>query len=150
MSVSRPFHVQLYCAAVAASAHEGSNLDYGGASLTRALPPPRTGFFGCSFEAWMQQMLARSGVYAEGDGSWSWTSTDKNERNAPAWRMEGMIYDRDGRLFYVDVQGQCTLAAWQDLVGALDIPPQSSLAICVAELGAWITPSGFEAWLSME
>lgn len=148
MTVSRPFHVQLYCASSAQSEDSGSNFDYQGAMLTRAIPPQGMGFFGCSFEQWMHKMLQRPGVYAEGDGSWSWTAQEKNERGAPVWRMEGMIYDRDGKVFYVDVQGQCTADAWRDMVEALQARDER-LSICLAELGVWVSASGFEQWLAI-
>ncbi len=95
----------------------------------------------------MQGLLRHKGVYAEGDGSWSWTADAKNERQRPLWRIEGMIYDRDEKVFYVDMQGQCTLEPWKILIDTLQVPQGSRLAICIAELGAWVDPPGFERWL---
>ncbi len=146
LMISSEFHVQLYC--VDGSYHPiGTSIDYNGLPLQRSNPPAQLSFFNRSFEQVLERLLQLPGVYAEWDGSWSWTASEKNERGLPAWRIEGMIYDRDAKVFYVDMQGRCTSQAWDTIISALEIPEERSLAICLATLGAWVDRESFEIWI---
>ncbi len=146
MNVSPDFHVQLYCHPKS-TPQEIGEITYQGRKLRQAVQPTKTGFFECSFESLMAQMLKWSGVYAEWDGSWSWTATEKNEAGRPAWRLEGMMYDRDEHVFYIEMQGQCTLSAWRTIVDALQLSAEQQLGICLTKQGCWVEPASFEEWL---
>ena len=55
-------------------------------------------------------------MFVEPDGSFLWTSGAV----APDWRLEGTIYD-DGRVVrYMDLCGDCPLAAWKSFLSAFD------------------------------
>jgi hypothetical protein len=43
-------------------------------------------------------------MYFEPDGSFVWRSS----AGEPAWQLDGMVYDRDGRVLYVELRGACS------------------------------------------
>jgi hypothetical protein len=54
----------------------------------------------------------------EPDGSFVW----KGIHSGRPWQLDGMIYDRNGRVVHVEVQGTCPLAAFDRLLAALGWP----------------------------
>ena len=148
MSVSQPFHVQLYCA-VAEVGLVSNNMvfEHGGELLQQTEPPRKPGFFRHSFEQFMDITTAWSGVYAEGDGSWSWVAGEKNARREPLWKVEGMIYDRADRIFYVELQGQIDNTAWPKLIEALGVWHEDRILICLTKQGVWVEAESFASWL---
>jgi hypothetical protein len=45
------------------------------------------------------------------DGSFVWVGDQ--------WQLDGMIYDRDEQLQYVDLKGECPLGNWRELMAIL-------------------------------
>ncbi len=62
--------------------------------------------FGCSFEAAQARLAALERMFIEADGSFVWASP----QDRPAWQVDGNLYDRAGRLIYVDLAGNCPQA----------------------------------------
>ncbi len=150
MIVSPPFHLQLYYASESiesASASEATVVLSGKALRTYA-SPPQFGFFPTSFESLISTMTSWSGVFAEWDGSWGWVASEKDEHRRPLWRLDGMIYDRDQKVFYIELQGQCTLDAWRLFLAALGVTDTNRLAICWTHEGLWLNQNSFETWLT--
>jgi hypothetical protein len=149
MSVSQHFHVQLYCCADQSDQSKGKlcTIEYESRELARTQSPQSIGFFGASFEEFFSSLRQHSGVYSEGDGSWSWTSPEKQFNGRPAWRLEGMVYDRSDSVFYIEVQGTCTIAQWQVIVDCLKVSEHNQLAICLATQGVWVDLLSFQNWL---
>ena len=40
-----------------------------------------------------------------------------------SWQLDGNLYDRDGRLLYVELKGACSATAFAQLRSALGAPP---------------------------
>lgn len=61
-------------------------------------------------------------MFFEMDGSFVWMDHD----STPASQMDGMVYDRQGKLEYVEIKGACNAQQWHTLCQAvcgLAIPP---------------------------
>jgi len=72
---------------------------------------------GKSFEEAAATLSALPRLFFEPDGSFVWVSTVESP-----WQVEGWLYDRDGRLLYVELKGTCPRAAFDDLLRAFGWP----------------------------
>jgi len=70
-----------------------------------------------SFESFAKTLENIAGMYFEMDGSFVWVDHDA----APASQMDGMVYDRQDKLAYVEIKGACNVKQW--------------LTICLAACG---------------
>jgi hypothetical protein len=68
-----------------------------------------------SFEGLAAALSNLPGMFFEMDGSFVWV----DHQSHPPRQMDAMVYDRDGRLEYVDVKGDCNLEQWQALCHAI-------------------------------
>lgn len=73
---------------------------------------------GVSFEAAAQSLEQLPRMFFEPDGSFVWTSG----QDEPAWQVDGNLFDRDGRLLFVDLKGTCPVARFEDLLNACGWP----------------------------
>ena len=71
-----------------------------------------------SFEEASAALTALERMYCEPDGSFVWTSS----RDEPAWQVDGNLYDRDGRLLFVDLNGSCPCDRFDRLLAAFGGP----------------------------
>ena len=71
--------------------------------------------FATSFEEARSQLDALPRMYTEPDGSFVWVSPHGD----PAWQVDGNLYDRDGRLLFVDLKGTCPGDCFDRLLAAL-------------------------------
>ncbi len=78
--------------------------------------PPGTPFV-VTFEDVSAALATFERLYIEPDGSFVWTSTGE-----PAWQLDGVLYDRDGRLQHIDLKGTCPAAALDRLLSTLGWP----------------------------
>lgn len=110
-----------------------------------------------SFEGLVEAMQGLSGMYFEMDGSFVWV----DHACSPAKQMDAMVYDRDGRLAYVEVKGDCSQYQWLLLCRAMCMMPvepselpletsedastwaalDNALRIHEVRLGNWVTAS---------
>lgn len=60
-----------------------------------ALPLP------ISFEEAYSALQSLPRMFIEPDGSWVWVSSDPEQ----PWQLDGMLYDRGGKLLYVELKG---------------------------------------------
>lgn len=74
--------------------------------------------FACTFEQATARLAALERMYCEPDGSFVWVSS---QQESP-WQVDGNLYDRDGRLLFVDLKGICPPAAFDRLLEALGWP----------------------------
>jgi hypothetical protein len=72
----------------------------------------------CSFEEARARLSKIERMYSEPDGSFVWASS----RKGPPWQIDGNLYDRDGRLLFVDLKGTCPAAQFDRLLQALGWP----------------------------
>ena len=73
-----------------------------------------------SFESLAEKLGSMPGMVFEMDGSFVWVDHDFT----PASQMDGMVYDRLGKLEYVEIKGACNAQQWHTLcqiVCGLDI-----------------------------
>ena len=70
-----------------------------------------------SFESFAKTLENIVGMHFEMDGSFVWV----DHETAPASQMDGMVYDRQDQLAYVEIKGACNAKQW--------------LTICLAACG---------------
>lgn len=89
-----------------------------GRELQALLIPPAelNGPLGVSFEEGFESLSRFSRMFVEPDGSLVWVSDDPAK---PPWQVDGVLYDRNGRLLYVELKGTCSRAAFGRLLAAL-------------------------------
>lgn len=66
---------------------------------------------GTGFVEVCQQLDQTPRLHLELDGSFVWVGE--------GWQLYGMIYDRDERLQYVDLRGNCPKSVWSSLTAML-------------------------------
>lgn len=81
-----------------------------------------------SFEAAAERLQQLERCYLEPDGSFTWV-IDAGQRQ----QVDGMLYDAEGRLQYVDLKGTCGCPAWQRLVAR--IAPATPLTVLPVQQG---------------
>ena len=57
--------------------------------------------FNFSFEAAVERLNQLERMFSEPDGSFVWTSP----HDGPMWQIDGNLFDRNGRLLFVDLKG---------------------------------------------
>lgn len=76
-------------------------------SLQRPLP--------ISFEEVSERLERLPRMFLEPDGAFVWVSSSNDEK----WQVDGVLYDRDGHLMFVDLKGECPEMAWSELLYAM-------------------------------
>ncbi len=74
--------------------------------------------FPVTFEQAEAALAALPRLFIEPDGSFVWVADDAQG----SWQIDGHLYDRNGRLLYVEVKGRCPAAAFDHLLHALSWP----------------------------
>ncbi len=72
----------------------------------------------CSFEEARERLEHLGRMFCEADGSFVWVSS----QGEPAWQVDGNLYDRNGRLLFVDLKGTCPNDQFDRLLTALGWP----------------------------
>ncbi|MGE0609337.1 MAG: hypothetical protein AB7O62_19755 [Pirellulales bacterium] len=73
--------------------------------------------FDVSFEETGDTLNRLPRMFFEPDGSFVWVG-----EGPPAWQMDGLLYDRDGRLLYAEIKGCCPPAQFDQFLAALGWP----------------------------
>jgi hypothetical protein len=71
-----------------------------------------------SFEEAVDQLQKLPRMFIEPDGAFVWVSA----QDTTNWQVEGVLCDRNGRLMFVDLKGECTEEALQQLLSVLGSP----------------------------
>ncbi len=71
-----------------------------------------------SFEQAAARLRQLPRLFLEPDGALLWVSGPAE----PAWQLEGCLYDRRGRVMYVELVGTCTSDAFDRLLEVFDWP----------------------------
>jgi hypothetical protein len=72
----------------------------------------------CSFETARTKLEQLPRMFCEADGSFVWVSP----QGAPAWQVDGNLYDRNERLLFVDLKGSCPAEEFDRFLTALGWP----------------------------
>ncbi len=111
------FHVCLHARPVDARA--GSKKLLAGLELeTLEVVPAELPPLGVSFEEAAAALGAFPRMYCEPDGSFVWVSS-AGEVN---WQVDGNLYDRAGRLLFIDLKGNCPAIEFDRLLTACGWP----------------------------
>ena len=101
--------------------------------------------FPVSFERASADLAALPRMFIELDGSLVWVAGD-GERD---WQVDGVLYDRNGRLLYVELKGQCPKDEFERLLRALGWPGTSLMFQLVHE-AVYLTEAEFRLWADRE
>jgi hypothetical protein len=71
-----------------------------------------------SFEAAAESLAELPRMFVEPDGSFVWTSS----QGQPKWQIDGNLFDRDGRLLFVDLKGSCPADELNNLLSCFGAP----------------------------
>ena len=127
-----------------AEAADGESVELRGASyrllvirpdmLTAAVLP-------VTFEQAEASLAALPRMFIEPDGSFVWVADDTPR----SWQVDGNLYDRDGRLLYVEVKGSCPAATFDRLLRTLGWPEVPLMFQLVRE-AVYLDEAGFRNW----
>jgi hypothetical protein len=112
------FHIAVH--ARAAEVADGPTLDLHGGSY-RTLAAPAATFsatLSVTFEQAGEALGQLPRLYFEPDGSFVWVSSS----GEPRWQVDGNLFDRDGRLLFVDLKGSCPPEQFDQLLAAFGWP----------------------------
>jgi hypothetical protein len=85
-----------------------------------------------SFEQLLAQLEKLPRMFVEWDGSFVWRgggsggsfSSSESGGNDDTWQLDGMVYDLQGAVRYVELKGCCLSQPWSEFMGALGCPTQ--------------------------
>ncbi len=84
--------------------------------------------FSVTFEEVFTALEAWPRMFIEPDGSFVWVGEELQAAGSKiAWQLDGHLYDRDGRLLYVDLQGTCPRAAFEQILTACGVTLEETL-----------------------
>ncbi|MEX2142091.1 MAG: hypothetical protein WD894_22685 [Pirellulales bacterium] len=79
--------------------------------------------FAMTFEEAVAALEQLVRMFVEPDGSFVWVSSNAaTEVLAPRWQLDGNLFDRNGRLLFVDLKGSCTESDLDQLLAAFGWP----------------------------
>lgn len=135
------FDVSLH--AQTADAHRGETITLAGESVeTLCVPATSQAIpFGVTFEEVSDALSTWPRMFVEPDGAIVWTGDDAHGR----WQLDGNLYDRAGRLLYVDLAGVCPEPEFDQLLTALGWPATAVMFQLKRE-GVWLDEAAFRAW----
>jgi hypothetical protein len=107
--------------------------------------------FALSFEEAAAALERLDRLHFEPDGSFvrsgTHTPTDAiADTSAQRWQLDGNLYDRDGRLQYVELKGTAPLAALEQLFAAIGWPA-TPLTFQIVQEGRTLDEPAFRSWL---
>ena len=135
------FDISLH--AQSAQAQPGPTITHAGQTFeTLELPAASQAIpFGVTFEDVTDALSTWPRMFVEPDGAILWTGDDAQGR----WQVDGNLYDRAGRLLYVDLVGVCPAAEFDRLLSALGWPATPVMFQLKRE-GVWLDEGAFRAW----
>lgn len=86
-----------------------------------AAESPRAAF-SVTFEEVFATLEAWPRMFIEPDGSFVWVGQETlTDGSLAPWQLDGHLYDRDQRLLYVELQGTCPRAAFEQILAACQV-----------------------------
>lgn len=122
-----------------------SRLHLDGCDYNVLLPSPAqvAAQMAVSFEAAYHALAALPRMFIELDGSFVWVAAP----DAPAWQVDGYLYDRNERLMFVDLKGCCPEGPFDQLLGAFGWP-QTALMFQLTEHALFFDETEFRRYAS--
>jgi hypothetical protein len=141
-----PFHVNIFARSV--DTIEGPPVELNGVSVTplrssNGAPLTHSDFFPVSFEQVYEALLRIPRLDAEPDGFFVLAGG----AGPTHWRVSGHLYDFDGRLHRMELNGECPQESFDALIATLGAPP-STLTFELVEQGAALSHNDFHLWAS--
>jgi hypothetical protein len=129
-AVMLSFHTSLHARSESAVT-SAKPVDLGGQSIRALSVPPEslTTPFALSFEQAGEALEKLDRLFFEPDGSFVWTSP----HGEPKWQVDGNLFDRAGRLLFVDLKGTCPSREFDRLLSAFGWPETSVMFQLVRE-----------------
>lgn len=112
------FHISIHARSADVTEGQDVKLDRG---EFRSLAVPQAALatpFQISFEEAGTALAKLDRMFFEPDGSFVWTSPSGQS----AWQVDGNLFDRNGRLLFVDLKGSCQSEQFDRLLSALGWP----------------------------
>jgi hypothetical protein len=94
-----------------------------------------------SFEQASSDLAALPRMFVEPDGSLVWVSGD----GEPPWQVDGVMYDRAGRLLYVELKGRCPREEFDCLLRAFGWP-ETPLIFQLPQKAVYLAEADFRRW----
>jgi hypothetical protein len=129
---ARSFEVQAGNRSIVTSDCEYRTLEVPQQALATTLP--------LSFEEAAAALTRLPRMYVEPDGSFVWVSS----AGEPAWQVDGVLYDRDGRLLLVEMKGTCAPANLEQLLIAFGWP-QAAVMFQLTREAVFVDDTTFRA-----
>jgi hypothetical protein len=109
---------------------------------TLIVPPSTVGTpFGVSFEAAGMALGKLERMFFEPDGSFAWVSAASGDR----WQVDGVLYDRQEKLLYVDLKGDCPPAEFDRLLTTFGWPG-TPVMFQLAREALFLDEQAFRRW----
>ena len=120
MTVSaEPFHISIHARPDGLFIERTAQVDGIATKILDVPPQHLTAALPVSFEEAESRLAALPRLFIEPDGSFVWVS---NDGESPAWQLDGMMYDREGHLLYVELKGNCSTTSFRNLLAAIGDP----------------------------
>ena len=127
-----------------AQATEGERVELGSAVYRPLVIRPAMlagAVFPVTFEQAEAALAGLPRLFIEPDGSFVWVADDIRR----SWQVDGNLYDRHGRLLYVEVKGNCPAAAFDQLLRAVGWP-DVLLAFQLVREAVYLDEAGFRRY----
>jgi len=99
----------------------------------------------CSFEVAVERLSKLERMFCEPDGSFVWVSSQGDA----AWQVDGNLYDREGRLLFVDLKGTCPPDQFDRLLSALGWP-ETKLMFQLTREAVFLDEAEFRKYAAVE
>lgn len=96
-----------------------------------------------SFESVFEVLSNKPNVHAELDGCFVWRSFEQGRDRNPRWLLDGMVYDRDGAIAYIELKGKCDRKLFTELLDGCAVGELRSVKIQCVESGEWMEAERF-------
>ena len=115
----QPFHVTIHARSPDV-ASGGPVITIAGRAYPTLVVPHQSlaATFSSSFEEAVAALSRLPRMFVEPDGSFVWVSSTGES----PWQVDGVLYDRDGKLLLVDLKGMCTSLALDQVMAAFGWP----------------------------
>ncbi len=127
--MSGPFHATIHPRSAAVADGPVARFDRGAFPTLLPSTADLASAFSRSFEEVCEALAQLPRMFIEPDGSWVWVSAS----DQPAWQLDGMLFDRDERLLYVEWKGTCPPESFDRLLAALGWPQTAVMLQLVRE-----------------